>query len=134
MDLWHGTFSHFVRAATSHSISADMTRGFVAAYGKTPSDSEMNSWDVSLGALAEAIHRLDRTDVGVALHASGPGAGAGVAGHHLLARLHEDELEDVALPATPPPPAPARSDQELLQGTWYAVSGEEALSIIRDNE
>lgn len=77
MDLWHGSLSQFVRVAGSGAIAGDMARSFVNAYGTPPTASETRSWDASLGALAEAVHRLDRQDVGVALRASGPSAGGG---------------------------------------------------------
>jgi hypothetical protein len=121
VDLWHGPLSRFVRAAGSGAIAADMARSFVATYRTAPTASETRSWDRSLGALAEAVHRLGDGDVGVALHASGPVHGA--------ARVREAPGNDVGVATELQLPLSGKRLDAVLCGTDAAEGRPRAVVV-----
>lgn len=70
MDLWHGALSDFVKHAYSGSLAGDMAGQFVKLHRYPPSPAEIQSWDQSLAAAANAFRPLVRLDAAVRLAGS----------------------------------------------------------------
>lgn len=67
MDLWSGPLSSFVRHADRRALASELLAQFHRYHGSAPSPSELKSWEHSLSAAADALRRLHRYEVGVAI-------------------------------------------------------------------
>jgi DUF2075 family protein len=67
MQLYAGSTSEFVHAATHNAIAHRLSEAFVAHFRHAPSPNEFQSWQNSLMALSSVIERADLNDNGILL-------------------------------------------------------------------
>ena len=65
MDLWQGDLPDFIESARNQRLAGSMARSYTQIYKRRPAESEYESWEQSLAAVARVADDAVTDDIGV---------------------------------------------------------------------